>query len=167
MDKKHLKKAAWLSAAGTLAAGSAVGVTQGTANASVSYYCEGWNPAHATGASTLESVAKKSIDGMTYPKLSLRWGILSGRSILWTRASTAMEGLLDLDWGASPNNNTHWKCSVTTSYDTANYTTGISPGFYSSAFYFRPCELRISPAADAGNQYNYGPWECGGWFWSP
>jgi hypothetical protein len=163
MEKAQLKKAAWLSAAGTLAATGVVGVAQGTAHAAVSYYCEGYNPTQATSVRTVESYAAKTIGAMYYPKFSLRWGVIDGNVVLWTRESTAESGYLDLDWGPSANNSTHWKCSVTTDYATPNYTTGVSYGFYSSAYYFRPCVMRRSWTADAGSQYAYGPWECGGW----
>jgi hypothetical protein len=163
VDKKQLRKAAWLSAAGSLAATGVVGVAQGTASAAVSYYCEGWNPNSTTASSrvNLETVAKSSHSGMNYPKLSLRMGIANGDEVIWTRQSIAMQGLLALDWGPAANNTTHWKCSVQTDYNTANYTTGVSYGFYSSAYYFRPCELRSSPN---GSSTNVGPWECGGWW---
>jgi hypothetical protein len=169
VKKNIIRKAAQVAAAGLLPAAALTVAGQTAAEASVTDSCgRNFTPSKATYAVTIEDVAgKKLADGFTYPKLSLREGIIDGySSVIWARQSYRMRGSLALDWYKSPNSNTHYKCSIFSSSQPPNgpnYTQGVLVGYNNppgaNALAFRPCEVYRT---DEGS--NYG-WQCAAWYY--
>jgi hypothetical protein len=165
MDKARMRKAAWLSAAGTLAVATATVAAPVAAHAGVTYSCgNDVNPTKAIDPYTRETHAHVLYGAFGYyPAFYLRSGVYDGSGLLWAKASFARDGIIDMDFYKSFNNNTHYKCSATTSfYDAATYTPGVTYGWHNAAFDFRPCEMIRSPLSGT-DEWQSTPWVCAAW----
>ena len=164
MDKARMRKAAWLSAAGTLGVATATVAVPVAAHAGVTYSCgNDVNPTKAIDPYTRETHAHVLYGAFGYyPAFYLRSGVYDGSGLLWAKASFARDGIIDMDFYKSFNNNTHYKCSATTSfYDAATYTPGVTYGWHNAAFDFRPCEMIRS--SNGGGGWDSAPWICAAW----
>jgi hypothetical protein len=164
MDKARMRKAAWLSAAGTLGVATATVAVPVAAHAGVTYSCgNDVNPTKAIDPYTRETHARVYEGALGYyPAFYLRSGVYDGSGLLWAKAASARDGIIDMDFYKSFNNNTHYKCSATISfYDAATYTPGVTYGWHNAAFDFRPCEMIRS--SNGGGGWDSAPWICAAW----
>lgn len=164
MGNTKVRKAAWLSAAGVMAATAVVGTTQTAADASVTTSCgPGLNANSTTDRTVVEKLGPKVEPGWgTYPAISLRNGLLNGNTVFWARASTPESGVVVMDWYKSGNSGTHYKCSQEMWIGGGNYTKAINWGWHSLAWVFRPCVARSQ--SGLGGTGVLGPWECDAWW---
>jgi hypothetical protein len=160
MNKERVRKAAWLSAAGTMAAAAVTGVAPTAAHASVTNSCgQNLNPTKFSSPADAEWISSRQEPNWgIYPTLELRVALNNGKAAFWARVQHQRQGELVMDWYKSSNSATHYKCEVNmSSYTTAvRYTPAITYGWNAYAKKFRPCELVSQSGQD-------GPWLCGWW----